>query len=175
MVGDWPGYYSSYQDQKTSKVWDRFSVAPYPVGTTNKSLSYGGSHTFALTPQGAAKNEAVKLLKFLTAPDQQWIEAQNGSVPVRHSIMKKTQQNASKEDLNRWTTLETVIAHQLLIPPKFSSYPQVEEVLWHTVQQAMTAKIEIDEALEKITSQIAEIVKSQEQKPIVRTKFAMRL
>ncbi len=167
MVGDWPGYYGSYQDQKTSMVWNRFSVSPYPTGPTGKSFSYGGSHTFALTPQGAAKSEAVKLLKFLTSPDQQWIEAQNGSVPVRHSIMKKTQQNASKEDLNRWKTLETVIANQLLIPPKFASYPQVEEILWHTVQQAMTAKIQIDDALEKMTSQITEIVELQKQRPIV--------
>ena len=54
MVGDWPGYYADYCDPQASAVHDRFALARYPVGPIGKSLVYGGSHTFALTRQGAA-------------------------------------------------------------------------------------------------------------------------
>ncbi len=95
MVGDWPGYYADYCDPHASAVHDRFALARYPVGPQGKSLVYGGSHTFALTQQGAQSAEALALLRFLTAPEQQWVEAQQGSVPVRTSVMRRSQAEAA--------------------------------------------------------------------------------
>ena len=54
--------------------------------------------------------------------------------------------------------LETVIAEHILIPPKFPRYPEVEEVLWRTVQRAFLGEIETDDALESMTEQIGQIV-----------------
>ena len=59
MVGDWPGYYADYCDPQTSAVYDRFALARYPLGPIGQSLVYGGSHTFALTTQGAASADAA--------------------------------------------------------------------------------------------------------------------
>jgi multiple sugar transport system substrate-binding protein len=160
MVGDWPGYYQDYCDPQNSKVSGRFNLDRYPAGPSGKSRVYGGGHTFALTPQGLENSEAQAVLKFLTAPEQQLLEAQHGSVPVRSSIMKQIQSGALPAELKRWQILETVIQEDIIIPPRFARYPEVEEVLWKTVQAGMTGKLSVDQALRQMTLQIGDIVKS---------------
>ena len=81
MVSDWPGYYGSYRDA-SSPVRDRFRVARMPAGPSGRVCCYAGSHTFALTQAGVDCAEARELLRFLTAPEQQTLEARQGSVPV---------------------------------------------------------------------------------------------
>jgi multiple sugar transport system substrate-binding protein len=162
MVGDWPGYYSLYRDPKISAVHDRLGLSPYPAGPNGKSLSYGGGHTFALTRQGVKKPEALQLLLHLTAAQQQLGEARQGCVPVRRSVMTQMQSEADSANRVRLTMLEKVIAEHILIPPKFARYPDVEEVLWRTVQKAFLGEMEIDTALQNMTEQISRIV----QQPI---------
>jgi len=159
MVGDWPGYYSLYRDPNISAVHDRLGLSPYPIGPAGKSLAYGGGHTFALTRQGATKQDALKLLLYLTAAEQQIGEARHGCVPVRRSVMKQMQDEASQENHARLAMLEKVIADHILIPPKFARYPEVEEVLWRTVQKAFLGEVEIDDALGYMTKQISQIVR----------------
>jgi multiple sugar transport system substrate-binding protein len=158
MVGDWPGYYSFYRDEKLSAVHDRFGLSPYPVGPAGKSLTYGGGHTFALTKYGVKKPEALQLLLHLTAFAQQLGEARQGCVPVRRSVMQKVKQESDATNAARLTMLEKVISGHILIPPKFGRYPEVEEVLWRTVQRAMLGELTVDDALGKMTDQISEII-----------------
>ena len=161
MVGDWPGYYSLYRNPTISKVHDRLGLSPYPVGPAGKSLSYGGGHTFALTQKGADKPEALQLLLHLTAFEQQLLEARNGCVPVRRSVMQQMQKEADPANQSRLTMLEEVITEQILIPPKFARYPEVEEVLLQTVQRAIIGQLSIDEALHYIREQISLIVQGK--------------
>ena len=158
MMGDWPGYYSLYRDAKISAVHNRLGLSPYPTGPVGKSLSYGGGHTFALTKNGVNKREALDLLLYLTAPEQQLREARQGCVPVRRSVIKQMQGEADEANRARLAMLEKVIAEHILIPPKFARYPEVEEVLWRTVQRAFLGEIEVDDALHSMTEQISAIV-----------------
>ncbi len=159
MVGDWPGYYSLYRDAKISAVHNRLGLSPYPIGPAGETLSYGGGHTFALTKNGVNKTEALELLLYLTAPEQQLREARQGCVPVRRSVMKQMQGEADEANRSRLAMLEKVIADHILIPPKFARYPEVEKVLWRTVQRAFLGEIEIDDALHSMTEQISAIVR----------------
>jgi len=86
------------------------------------------------------------------------IDAYGGSVPVRASVMRKIQSVSSPRELSRWQILEGVIKEDIIIPPKFARYPEVEEVLWKTVQSAMTGHLGIEEALAQMTQQIRVIV-----------------
>lgn len=158
MVGDWPGYYSLYRDPRLSRVHDRLGLSPYPMGPAGKSLAYGGSHTFALTPVGANKPEALELLGHLTAFDQQLLEARNGCVPVRRSVMRQMQSEADAANRSRLAMLEKVIAEHILIPPKFARYPEVEEVLWRTVQRVIVSQLTVEEALRLMREHIRQIV-----------------
>jgi multiple sugar transport system substrate-binding protein len=158
MIGDWPAYYSAHLDPAQSQVHDRFSVAAYPIGPSGASKTYGGSHTFALTRHGAANPVAVNLLRFLIAPERQMEEASRGSVAVRRSVMQQVRETASEKELDRWRTLESVIDTSVLIPPKMKCYPEIETVLWRTVQRAIVGAIDADEALNSIVSQITGII-----------------
>jgi multiple sugar transport system substrate-binding protein len=162
MVGDWPGYYALYRDAGVSAVHDRLGLSPYPKGPAGKSLAYGGGHTFALTRRGASKPEALKLLLYLTAPEQQLFEARCGCVPVRRSVMRQVQSESDASNRARLAMLEEVIAGHILVPPKFARYPQVEDVLWHAVQRAMVGESDIDEALADMTCQIKRIVRGDD-------------
>jgi multiple sugar transport system substrate-binding protein len=158
MIGDWPAYYRAHLDPAQSRVHNRFSVAAYPAGPSGESKTYGGSHTFALTRRGASNPDAMDLLRFLTARERQIQEASRGSVPVRRSVMRQILDTASQGELERWRTLETVINDSLIIPPKMKCYPQIEEVLWRTVQKAIVGTLDQDEALNSIIGQIADII-----------------
>ena len=161
MVGDWPGYYSLYRDSKISAVHDRLGLSLYPIGPAGKSLAYGGGHTFALTKAGVNKPEALELLLYLTAPEQQCGEARQGCVPVRRSVMTQMQHETDQANRSRLAMLEQVIAGQILIPPKLARYPEIEEVLWRTVQQAFLGEIEIADALQSMTKQVEAIVRGE--------------
>ena len=158
MVCDWPGYYSLYRDPQVSSIHDRFDLTPYPVGPNGRSLSYGGGHTFALTKRGANNPDALKLLLFLTDFEQQLLEARNGCVPVRRSVMRQMQSETDDTNRARLALLDDVIQNHILLPPKFARYPQVEEVLWQTVQRAIVGEVEIKPALTSMRRQIEQIV-----------------
>jgi multiple sugar transport system substrate-binding protein len=163
MVGDWPGYYALYRDEKISVVHDRLGLSPYPAGPAGKSLAYGGGHTFALTRRGAGRPEALKLLLYLTAPEQQLFEARCGCVPVRRSVMRQVQSESDALNRARLAMLEEVIAGHILVPPKFARYPQVEDVLWRTVIRAVVGELSVEEALAHMTDQISHIVRGDER------------
>jgi multiple sugar transport system substrate-binding protein len=158
LVGDWPGYYGDYV-ANDSPVRNDFALALYPVGPSGESHVYGGSHTFALTQAGAAKPEALALLRFLTAPEQQELEAQRGSVPVRGSLMESIRATAQPVEAERLHLLEQAIA-SVVIPPKLARYPEIEEILWRTVQAAMVGNLEVDAALAQMTQQIGAIMRT---------------
>jgi len=164
MVCDWPGYYSLYRDERLSAVNGNLGLSLYPSGPAGKSLTYGGGHTFALTKAGARNEQAMELLMFLTAFDQQLLEARNGCVPVRRSVMQKMQSEADEANKKRLAMLERVIAEHILIPPKFARYPEVEEILWRTVQSAIIGKTSVDEALRHMRDQVEQIVRSGDDK-----------
>jgi multiple sugar transport system substrate-binding protein len=166
MVCDWPGYYSLYRDPKVSEVHDRFDLTPYPIGPDGRSLSYGGGHTFALTKQGAEKSQALELLLFLTNFEQQLSEARQGCVPVRRSVMRKMQSETDDTNRARLAMLDNVIQKHILVPPKFASYPQVEEILWQTVQRAILGMVEIKPALTSMRRQIEQIVQGGDGVPV---------
>lgn len=161
MIGDWPAYYRAHLDPAQSRVHDRFAVAAYPIGPSGASKAYGGAHTFALTPRGALNPDAVELLRFLTAPERQLEEASRGSVPVRRSVMKLIHASASEKDLHRWRTLEAVIDASILIPPKMRCYPEIEAVLWRTVQSAIVGAIGEEAALHSMVNRITEIIEAR--------------
>jgi multiple sugar transport system substrate-binding protein len=156
MVCDWPGYYGSYRDN--SPVSGSFRLARMPAALAGRRVAYAGSHTFALTRRGAARPEAVELLRFLTAPEQQSLEAARGSVPVRQSVMAAQQAAASGADAERWRLLGQVIETDLIVPPKIACYPAIEEILWSTVRSAMTGEMPIPAALAEIEERIARCV-----------------
>lgn len=154
MVSDWPGYYGSYCEA-SSPVRNRFRVARMPAGPSGRVCCYAGSHTFALTRTGARRPEARDLLRFLTAPEQQSLEAAQGSVPVRRSVMEQQRATVTPARSERLALLGTSIERDLIVPPKLACCPEIEEILWRTVRSAMLGETGIPDALKQIEQRIA--------------------
>lgn len=146
MVTDWPGYYGSYR-AADSPVRDRIRVARMPAGPLRKVCCYAGSHTFALTRRGAEQSKPRELLLYLTSAERQTLEAQQGSVPVRRSIMAKQELQASADDAERLRLLRRSIETDLILPPKWEQYPVFEDNLWRTVRAAMLGELSSQSAL----------------------------
>ncbi|MBS1857668.1 MAG: extracellular solute-binding protein [Acidobacteria bacterium] len=157
MTSDWPGYWGSYRDP-SSPVRGRFAVARMPAGPGGRVFCYAGSHTFALTRAGGRNPGARELLRFLTAPEQQALEARQGSVAVRRGVMERQRSTAAEDEAARLDLLAHSIEHDLIVPPKLPYYPRIEEILWRNVRAAMLGEVEIPEALAGIEARIAECV-----------------
>ncbi len=156
MICDWPAYYGAYRDGAISNVSGSFALARMPAGPNGVHKAYAGAHGFSLTNRGINQPDAVKLLRFLTSAEQQSLEARQGSVPTRPAVLAQIRTAADPAQAERLKLLDLVIANDMLTPPKFSYYPEIEEVLWRTVRSAMTAEIGIEEALQHIERRITE-------------------
>jgi multiple sugar transport system substrate-binding protein len=159
FVADWPGSHASYSDPTRNVAADRTAVQAYPVGPAGVAKYYCGSHTFALTPNGAKRGEARELLAFLIAPEQQWLDAEAGSMPVRRSVMARAKAASTPAGLERWKHIEGAVATGLLVPPKLPSYPPVEDAVWRVVRETMLGTLAIDAALETMTRQVVDILR----------------
>ena len=148
MICDWPGYYGVYC-APASPVRSKFEVARMPAGPLGIHRAYSGSHTFALTKLGASEPAALELLRFLTSSRQQLVETRHGSVPVRRSVMDRI-----RGANHRWILLEDVIADDMLIPPGYTYYPEIEDILWRTVRAAMRNEMEVEKALSEMENRM---------------------
>jgi multiple sugar transport system substrate-binding protein len=162
MIGEWPGFYGLYQKRETCAVFDQFDVAVYPVGPAGIRKSYAGGHTFAIPKAARDPEGGLVLAKYLTSPEVQWHEASvSGHTPVRKSIFEKMKAQTgqgTEHDERRMTALEETITHYAMIPPKFAKYPLIEDILSSGVQEAMTGKCTVQEALLLMENKVREVL-----------------
>ncbi len=157
MVFDWPGYFASYRES-SSPERRRFQVARMPAGPSGRTCCYAGNYTFALTKAGADCAVAHKLLRFLTAPEQQAIEVRQGSVAARRSVMSEQRQTVHGDVPQRLNMLSHSIENYLIISPKLNYYPHIEDILWRNVRAAMVGEAPIADELKEIERRIEEFV-----------------
>ena len=147
MVGDWPGYYADYCAADFARGG---TLCAGPLSRRAERQIAGLWRQPHLCPDEAAapvNPDALALLRFLTAAEQQLgggAQRFGARAHLRHEAAFRLRRRA--DELARWQTLEAAI-EGVVIPPKFARYPEVEEVLWKTVQAAMTGRLSIDAAL----------------------------
>jgi len=165
MVGDFPGFYGLYQSRETCAVFDQFDVAVYPAGPAGIRKSYAGGHSFAIPKAAHDPEGGLALAKYLTSPEVQWHEANvGGHTPVRQSIFEKMKASQSgqgtiaERDARRMAALEETITLYAMVPPKFAQYPLIEDILASGVQEAMTGKCTVQEALLLMENKVREVL-----------------
>jgi len=159
MTTDWPGYWGLLNDN-ACVVHDKFGVALTPASERGKRAVYCGSHSFAVTAASERRDEAIELLKFITSPQIQAIDAANGHVPVRISVMDRIKQAAKDHPLEsrRWALLEETMDTSVIIPPKFAEYPETEDILWQSLRRCIIGSLTEEQALSEAASAISKIV-----------------
>ncbi|MDE2841017.1 MAG: sugar ABC transporter substrate-binding protein, partial [Chloroflexota bacterium] len=89
LAADWPAYYGLLTDPQTSTVADKFGVALYPEGPAGTRAVYAGGHSFAIPMSVKDMDGALALVRFLTSPESQYVEAQTGAIVPRSAVMAR--------------------------------------------------------------------------------------
>lgn len=155
LIADWPATYAAH----AAALGDRFDVALYPAGPAGRFV-YSGGFTWAI-PTGARDLAAsLALLTFLTSPESQRVEAEQGTVVTRRSVHGAARAAASpgSREARRLALLDETIATSLLLPPRFAAYPRVEDAVWPILHQAITAGLPIPDALATAAARMDAIV-----------------
>ena len=162
MVCDWPGSYHLYRNPATSIVSDRFGLAPLPAGPSGIRAAYAGCHSFAVAASADNRAGAVALLRWLTSVDAQLGEARRGSIPCRADALRRVRQESAGNALEqeRWELLSAAEAC-MIIPPRFSSYPACEDVIWQSLQKVMQGMWTPREGTRRAAAALLPIVDAQ--------------
>ena len=160
MVADWPGGFYRYVDPTQSKVAAGVGLALYPSGPAGQRWVYSGGHTFGIPTSVRDEEGAKALLKFLTSADAQWYEAERGALPVLKSVQQRMEAEVDPASLagRRLELLKQTVASHMLLPPRFTKYPAVEDVLWKSLQMAITGEWTVDDALHHAAGEMEKIV-----------------
>ena len=163
MVMDWPGGFYRYCDSAASRVVGRFGLALYPLGPAGQRWVYAGGHTFAIPTSVRNEEGAKALLKFVTSADAQWHEAQHGALTVLKSVQKRLKAETESGSLegHRLQLLEQTMNSHMLLPPRFSKYPGVEEALWTSLRKGITGDWSVDDTLHHAASEMEKVLGSQ--------------
>ncbi len=155
-MADWPAYYGFLTNPATSRVADRFGVARYPVGPAGVRAVYAGGHSFAMPVSAHDREAALALMRFLTSEESQYLEAQRGAIVPRTAVMARLRAETPRDTVHaeRLALLEETIAAHMLTFPKFSRYPEVEEVCWQTIQAAIRGQVTVPRALAYMEEQV---------------------
>lgn len=153
MSTDWPGGFYTYKDEG-SAVRGRYDVALYPKGRAGRHV-YSSSHTFAIPSTVRDRPAALELLRFFTSRESQVHEARLGTLPARTDALAEAKAEAVPGSLEerRWGLLEEAM-EDVLLPPKHSNYPAVEDAIWEGVREALLGNKGVREAL-KSTEEVA--------------------
>ncbi len=161
ITTDWPGSFATYKDPSLSKVGGKFAVAIYPAGPSGKRFVYAGGFSYAI-PQGCKDRPgALALMRFLLSDQMQHEEACHGAIPVKSYAQERIKKEAEPGSMEkaRLEMLEKTVGNHMLVPPKLAKYPEIEDILWVSLQKGYTGKVSIKEALEEAASEINRILK----------------
>lgn len=162
MTTDWPSGYHLYTDPSTSKVAGKFGLAAYPVGPRGKRFVYSGGFTFAIPTSVEHMDGALSLLRWLVSAECQEVEMRHGAISARTEVHRKAAASAApgSQQAGRLELLEQVIANDMLLPPRLKVYPEIEEVLWSTIQSAFTGRMSAADALARAAGEVNRITGS---------------
>ncbi|MEO7069836.1 MAG: ABC transporter substrate-binding protein [Nostocoides sp.] len=143
FMRNWPYAYNLGNSDASSKVKDKFAVAPLP-GVSGPGASTLGGHSAAISAFSAHKATALDFLKFLTSADQQKNNMEKGSLaPVIESIYTDASLVAKAPYL---PTLLTAI--QNAIPrPVTPFYPAVTTAIQDNTYAALSGSKSAEQAV----------------------------
>lgn len=159
LVCDWPGSYHLYTNPATCAVAEHVGLAVLPRGPVGARAAYAGCHSFAL-PKGSRNPQGGgALLQHLTSFDAQLGEARLGAIPCRSSALRRARDEAAADPAasHRWDLLAET-QQFMIVPPRFASYPQCEDVIWKTIQRAMDGEWSAAEAVSRAAAGVQAIV-----------------
>jgi multiple sugar transport system substrate-binding protein len=164
MYTEWYGWYAYFQDPSASKAAGKFDIARQPKGDGGIHSGWAGQHAFSITSASKQKKAAAELIKFLTNPDQQYIEAKLGFLVTRQSvwdrIIEESKATGVALDTKRLELAQFQAANDFKTPPLVAEWLPASDILYPILQAIILGdkkpKDGLDEAARKTEQMMSE-------------------
>ncbi|TCP23474.1 carbohydrate ABC transporter substrate-binding protein (CUT1 family) [Scopulibacillus darangshiensis] len=157
FMRNWPYAYSVANDNTQSKIAGNVAVAPLPEGDKGRASALGG-WMVAMNKYSEHKKAAWKLLKFLTGPEGEKINAIKGShAPAIMPLYKEKDVLAANPFFGEKGFLEGIKA---AVPrPVVPNYQEVSEIIQIQVSKAIAKQETAEQAVRNMEKQLKAVLK----------------
>ncbi|MFN3649158.1 MAG: ABC transporter substrate-binding protein [Armatimonadota bacterium] len=138
-------------DPTFSAVAAWHGVALAPASKDGRRAVWTGCPTFAVPRSCPDPAAAAELLRFLTGPESQHLEAQHGAIPTRTDVYSEVETCLRSGTIShlRFTLAAQTLRMAALAPPKLPEYTEIEALLAPLLRAALTGDREPADALEE--------------------------
>ena len=159
---EWFGWYSYFQDPKSSKVAGKFDLARQPKGDGGINSGWAGHHGFSITKAAQNKEAAASLIKHMTSPEGNELEAKLGILISRQSVWDKIIQEAegSSDPLAKKRLELALLQAQedFKTPPLIAEWLPMSNVLYPILQQVILGDVEPQKGLDDAAQQVRDMM-----------------
>jgi multiple sugar transport system substrate-binding protein len=163
MYTEWYGWYSYFQDPSASKAAGKFDIARQPKGAGGIYGGWAGQHSFSITTASKNKEAAAELIKFLTSPDQQYLEAKLGFLVTRQSvwdrIIKEAKASGRELDTKRLQLAQFQAANDFKTPPLVAEWLPASDILYPTLQAIILGDKDAKKGLNEAAAMVDKLMK----------------
>jgi multiple sugar transport system substrate-binding protein len=159
---EWYGWYSYFQDPKSSKVGGKFGLARAPMGDGKVHSGWAGNHGFSIMKASKNKEAAASLIKFLTSPDEQRIESKLGFTVSRASIGQEAIDAAAKSsvplDKARLELALLQAKEDYKTPPLIAEWLPMSNVVYPILQKIILGDVTPQAGLDDAVAQTKDLM-----------------
>ncbi len=164
LYTEWYGWYSFFQDPKSSKVADKFDMARQPMGDGKIHSGWAGHHGFSLTKAAKQPEAGVSLIKALTSIEGARVEAKLGNLIARNSVWKEiidqAAQSSNPLDKKRLEIGQLQAAEDFKTPPLIAEWIPFSNIFFPIMQKIIlgdaTPKAGLDDAAAQTRKMMAD-------------------
>jgi multiple sugar transport system substrate-binding protein len=156
FMRNWPYAYSLGQ-KKGSKVAGKFDVMPFPPFEGGGKAAILGGHNLVISVFSKNPGAAVKLVDFLTSPEQQVIMFRDFSLAP--TIAAAYDDAGVKKKYKFATDLKDSVA-QARSRPVSPVYPQISQAIYKNVNEALAGRVSPEDAMKNAQSQMQQALET---------------
>lgn len=141
----WPGAWGLIS---RSEAGDHLEPHLYPAGPT-KRVSYSGCHGWAIPRTARDVDGALDLLHYLLGEEVQAIDAKGGNI-CAHTAALAAVHPVDDKDRRRLAITRQTIDEAMITYPALATFPEIEDVGWSALHDALLGILSPADALAKI-------------------------
>jgi multiple sugar transport system substrate-binding protein len=162
LYTEWFGWYSFFEDPKSSKVAGKFDLARQPKGDGGVHSGWAGHHGFSITKAAKEKEAAADLIKFLTSVEGNELESKLGILVSRQSVWDKIIKEAeTSTDPLAKKRLELALLQakeDFKTPPLIAEWLPMSNILYPILQQIILGDVEPQKGLDDAAAQVRDMM-----------------
>jgi multiple sugar transport system substrate-binding protein len=163
LYTEWYGWYSYFQDPKSSKVAGKFDIARQPKGDGGIYSGWAGHHGFSITKVSKEKAMAADFIKHLTSVEGNQLESKLGILVSRQSVWDQIIKDAATStDPLAKKRLELALLQakeDFKTPPLIAEWLPMSNLLYPQLQKAILGDVEPKKALDDAAQQVYDMMK----------------